>query len=434
VPQQIGAYHHCVPTIRAPGRALLIDAATAALLVAASILLGARTFALDPDLQKAIIAFDLRDSWEGQVWLWWIAGLPAIWALLKRRKWPVVAYVVAVGVAAVHRLDPDLGLLPLDLAAPITLYTLASLAAYRRTGLVALAGGLAALCVVVAGGWEFDPIVPGSQPSTTDVPLLDNATTAAIPALLLGMAWALGDNARTRRLHLGTLQQRAADLQRERDHRAKLAVAAERARITRELHDVVAHSMSVMVIQAQAAEAALPPGSDIAGRALTHVIGTGRASLAEMRRLLGIVRAGPDESQPLDPPLGIAALPDLIDQARSSGTPVALQVDGEPAVLPAAVDLSVYRIVQEALTNTRRHAGAGVPATVAVMFRPAHLGIEITDEGTKSTMDGDGHGLRGLVERVVALGGTITTGPRPGGGFGVHALLPLTTDGGAAPR
>jgi signal transduction histidine kinase len=391
------------------------------------VLLGARTFRLDPTLQKAL-GLGAPDVWRGRVTLWWLVAVPAVVALLMRRRWPLAAFAVAAASAGWHRLDPNLGLLPIDLIAVITLGALANLARSRRTALLALTGGLVVTYVACLGtelglGPEAIPLGPPTAPFGDDPPL-NALAAAAVPALLLGSAWAIGDNLRTRRLHLATLQQRAADLRRDRDQRALLAVAAERARITRELHDVVAHGMSVIVVQAQAAEAALPPDSTTSREALRHVIGTGRASLAEMRRLLGIVR--PDAPPALDPQPGMAALPALVDEVREVGTPVTLQIEGEPAPLPAAVDLAAYRIIQEALTNTRKHAGPGARAVIRLAFTGAYLQVDIADDGPAPTPAPapDGHGLRGIRERVAALGGELRAGPQEAGGFAVRVRLP----------
>jgi signal transduction histidine kinase len=359
-----------------------------------------------------------------------------------------------------HLLDPArLPALPTELAAAITLCTLAAVTGSRRVGMAALFGGLAALYLAEVGVVLRFGMPGAGQAGLADAGLspwrpevLHTALTAAAgPALGLGTAWAVGDAARTRRLHLATLEQRAADLERERDQREALAVAAERARISRELHDVVAHGISVMVVQAQGAEAALRSHPERTAAALGNVIDTGRASLAEMRRLLGLARAEPEDGPRLAPQPGVGALPALIDQVRGAGTSVELRVEGDPVPLPAALDLSVYRIVQEALTNTRRHVGDGARAMVRLAFRPALVEIEVADNGpgpsvtapaaAPSAADAPlgpsalaassagaapgGNGLRGIAERVAALGGSVAAGPCDGGGFGVHAQLPL---------
>jgi signal transduction histidine kinase len=190
----------------------------------------------------------------------------------------------------------------------------------------------------------------------------------------------------------------------------------------------VAHGISVMVVQAQGGAAALRNHPDRTATALANVIDTGRASLAEMRRLLGIVRGPETRTAQLAPQPGLGALPALIDQVRDTGTPVSLLVDGEPTILPASVDLSAYRIVQEALTNTIKHAGPGAAATVRLAFHPDELEIEVTDTGAaRPDSLVDGNGLRGIAERVRLLGGLVRAGPRTEGGFAVHARLPTGT-------
>jgi signal transduction histidine kinase len=411
-------------------RPLARDAGVVLLLVALALLLGMRTFLLSPDALKRIEAAGSAAAWRQEVLRWWAVALPAFMAVLLRRRWPLPAFLVAAGAATAHLLDPSrLPPLPSELAAMITLYALASTTSSRRIGIAALGGALVALFVAyVALLGDFG----GAGPSQPD--LLVRALSSAIePALLLGIAWALGDGARTRRRHLAVLEQRAADLERERDQRAALAVAAERARITRELHDVVAHGISVMVVQAQGAEAALHRHPERTARALANVIDTGRASLAEMRRLLGVARGELDGDPQLAPQAGIGALPTLIDQVRGAGTAVELRVEGDPVPLPAALDLSVYRIVQEALTNVRKHAGDGACAVVRLAFQPTQVEVEVADDGhgPSATVppatdgDGDGNGLRGIAERAAALGGSVAAGPRAGGGFAIHAHLPL---------
>jgi signal transduction histidine kinase len=413
------------------------DAGLALLLATASYVMGARP-ELAPDLAKLATAVPLPagvvTEWRYRVLLWWLAAVPAIVGLLIQRRRPLPAFGLAAASATAHMFETNLPLLPMDLAAIITLYTLASLTRSRRVGVLAGLVALIGLCAIrvgIYGGAIGLARLPRRGPfPDVDFPwaagLSNGLSSAAIPALLMGIAWAVGDNTRTRRIHLATLEQRATDLQRERDQRAALAVAAERARITRELHDVVAHGVSVMVVQAQAAAAAQHSHPDITTDALTNVVSTGRASLAEMRRLLGVVRAGAE--RPLAPQPGLGALPGLIDEVRGAGTPVLLTVEGEPVPLPAGVDLSAYRIVQEALTNTRQHAGAGASAKVRLSFAPERLEIEIADDGSGAATDAspDGNGLRGIAERVTVLGGSLDAGPRAGGGFGVRAMLPIT--------
>jgi signal transduction histidine kinase len=247
---------------------------------------------------------------------------------------------------------------------------------------------------------------------------------------VLALAFAIGDGVRSRRAHLRTAEQRAADLEREQHQRVALAAAAERTRITRELHDVVAHGVSVMVVQAQGAAAALQRHPERTAVALQNVIATGRASLAEMRRLLGVVRSDPADDPDRAPLPGVGALPALVDQVRATGTRVTLHIDGEPVPLPASVDLTAYRIVQEALTNTLKHAGPGAEAVVRLGFAADALAVEVTDDGVGGVPgdrvpDAGGNGLRGIAERVGILGGELTIGRGDGGGFRVRVRLPV---------
>jgi signal transduction histidine kinase len=415
------------------------DAGLALLLVVASLLLGMRVFFADADDTKAVAVFGSLGAFRQHLLWWWLAAIPAAAAVVLRWRWPLPAFLLAGAAALAHSLDLrlwfiGLPMMPLDLAALITLYTLASVARRRRTGLIALAGAVAVHNLAVL--WALDHTNPlgrrmvvsaFADPAARAGSMVGTAVLmTALPALLLGIAWAVGDSTRTHRARRAESEQRAAAVQREHEHRAALAVAGERARITRELHDVVAHGISVMVVQAQAAKAALRNQPDTADGALGHVINTGRASMAEMRRLLDLVRQGPAVDVPLAPQPGLGALPALIDQVRHAGTPVSLRVDGEPVPLPTAVDLSAYRIVQEALTNTRRHAGGGASATVRLAYGDARLEIEVADDGggAPGPSHVDGNGLRGIAERVGALGGIVEAGPRAGGGFGVHAVLP----------
>jgi signal transduction histidine kinase len=219
---------------------------------------------------------------------------------------------------------------------------------------------------------------------------------------------------------------------RERAERSEAeagrAVEEERARITRELHDVLAHSVSVMTVQASAVRRLLKPEQEREREALLTVEETGRQALAEMRRLLGIMRSDAEPAARAPQP-GLGTLPALVEQVRQSGLPVELTIEGDPVELPAGVDLSAYRIVQEALTNTLRHAGEA-HAWVAVRYGGEDVEIEVANDGSSDNGDGAGHGLVGMRERVALCGGVLTAGPREGGGFRIAARLPVA--GGAS--
>ncbi|MFJ8040694.1 sensor histidine kinase [Kitasatospora sp. NPDC096147] len=248
------------------------------------------------------------------------------------------------------------------------------------------------------------------------------------------LCWAWGRLTRVRRAYLVELEDRAARLERERDAQAKVAVAAERARIARELHDVVAHNVSVMIVQADGAAYVLDNSPQQAKEALSTIASTGRQALVEMRRLLGVLRTT-DTTDEYVPQPGVAELPELLDQVRVAGLPVEYAATGDVQELPRGVELTVYRIVQEALTNVRKHGGPDARASVSVDFRDRELEVLIEDDGRGSTAeqltaggpDGQGHGLIGMRERVGMVSGSLDVGPRPGGGFRIRAVLPFKT-------
>ena len=223
---------------------------------------------------------------------------------------------------------------------------------------------------------------------------------------------------------VGDRERRAQVAERERDVAAREAVVEERARVARELHDVVAHHVSMMVVQAGAERRILGDENASTREVLETVEQTGRSALTEMRRLLGMLRAESDER--LAPQPGLRDVPQLVGQMREAGLSVELLVDGEPHQLPAGIELSAYRIVQEALTNTLKHAG-DVRATVRVTYRPDELALEITDDGaaTATPVPGARHGLAGMRERVALYGGRLDAGRAPDGGFAVRVLLPI---------
>jgi signal transduction histidine kinase len=220
---------------------------------------------------------------------------------------------------------------------------------------------------------------------------------------------------------------RAAQAERERELAARIAVAEERARIARELHDVVAHAVSVMVLRTGAVRHGLPADRVDDREALRDVERVGRTALAEMRRLLGAMRNGTDEVE-LTPQPGLGNLAPLLDEVRSAGLAVTLHVEGEALALPPAIDLSAYRIVQEGLTNALKHAQAS-SADVVLRYAPEELRIEVRDDGRgAATSDGMGHGLVGVRERVTLFGGEMSAGPADGEGFVLRTWLPLRTE------
>jgi signal transduction histidine kinase len=419
-------------------RRTLLALALALGLTAASAVGGLTAFTSGRNNPKLITEFGSFGAWQRAVLIWWLFGALCAAGLVVAHRWPLPGVVLAGIGAGGHLLNPRIGTFPLDLAAPIALYLLTTRGRALRTAWIAvcvMAVGAYGLTItgqalLDAAGIRAQPTTdgwatskPGIAASVINADLFLSAGRSVVEdLLLLVLAFAVGIATRNRRAHLATLEQRTADLEREQNQREALATAAERARITRELHDVVAHGLSVMVVQAQGAAAAQDRHPERTAAALQDIIATGRASLAEMRRLLGVVREDPQ----LAPQPGIAALPALVDQVRAAGTPVRFSIEGEPVPLPAGVDLSAYRVVQEALTNTLKHAGPGARATVRLGFAPDRLDIEVHDDGvgTPSTVD-TGNGLRGIAERVGMLHGRLTVGPGPDGGFRITASLPV---------
>ncbi|MDX6723232.1 MAG: hypothetical protein QOD73_1636 [Solirubrobacteraceae bacterium] len=275
-----------------------------------------------------------------------------------------------------------------------------------RTGLAILAGAAA--------------IVALNDPATS----LDEVVL--VPAVF-SLAWLGGFAQRERAEQALRAEERAQHAEREREVAARLAVAEERARIARELHDIVAHAVSVMVLQVGAVRHRLPGDLAEDVDALRGVEETGRSALGEMRRLLGAMRRGADRAE-LTPQPGLGRLDLLLDEVRRAGLPVELHIDGEPFCLPAAIDLSAYRIVQEGLTNALKHAHAG-QAHVHIRFAAEELRIQVSDDGDgadrRAGGDGLGHGLVGVRERVKLYGGEMTATAANGGGFRLTTSLPL---------
>jgi signal transduction histidine kinase len=404
--------------LRIPRR-LAVDGGVVALLAVATVAFGAWRF-VTPDegasfsrllVEKTLPAAGGHAAWQLELARWWTATAVGMAAMLVRGRLPLVALAVTVAMSLVHVASLIVPFTAVDLAAPIALLTVAARLRSRLVSYAALAGTVA--CAVV-------PVVRG--PSL----LLGSWGGGSFtPPIAVALAWMIGDRSRAHSAYRVQVAQRTRDLERERDQQAALAAAAERARIARELHDAVAHGLSVIVIQAQAATGALERRPATAGAALASIVATGRASLTEMRRLLGMDRAEGPELAPLP---GLADVPDLVERVRATGLPITLRLTGQADGLPTGIGLSVYRITQEALTNALKHAGPS--ATVDIDIRGGPEAVELcvadTGPGAGGTPDeGRGNGLRGMRERVAMLGGTLSAGDRPGGGFQVHAHLPL---------
>jgi signal transduction histidine kinase len=337
-----------------------------------------------------------------------------------RRRMPERMLVLAVAVGAAQ-LVLDVATLPADFALLVIVYTVAAVGA-RWASRFALTAGLCAA-----------PLAQLRWPNE-ETSAAGNIAVMIFQTVPFALAWVLGDSIRTRRAYFAQLEERAARLEKEREAQAKVAVAAERARIARELHDVVAHNVSVMVVQADGAAYVLDAAPDQAKKALETISSTGRQALAEMRRLLGVLRTGEhQEAGEYVPQPDVQQIEDLVEQCRGSGLPVDFRIEGTPRPLPSGVELTAYRIVQEALTNTRKHGGPNAGASVRLVYFDDGLGLLVEDDGKgaphelyeEGGFDGQGHGLIGMRERVGMVGGTLDAGPRPGGGFRISVLLPL---------
>ena len=248
--------------------------------------------------------------------------------------------------------------------------------------------------------------------------------------IILLCAWSGGFSLSLKLAEARRAEERVAEMAEKQARLAEEAVQEERARIARELHDVVAHHVSVMTVQAGAVRRLLTPEQAREREALVSVEETGRKALTEMRRLLGVLKSE-ETVAPLAPQPGMATLDTLLGQVREAGLPVELETEGQPVELPPGVDLSAYRIVQEALTNALKHAGPA-RAWVHVRYREDSLELEVENDGRDGAAQGDGagHGLVGMRERVAVYGGELESGPRPGGGFAVRARLPIGAESG----
>jgi len=337
--------------------------------------------------------------------------------LLVRRIWPVPVFGVMLAVSLAAGLAGHSHAVNAA-ALLIALYTVAAMRPRRDalacTALLELAV-VAGLLAFAGGTWWYDAIF-----------------VSGMVAAALG----LGLYSATRRAYLAELQDRAERLERERDQQGALAAAAERTRIAREMHDIVAHHLTVMVTLSDAAIAASAASPERAAEAMRSVSSTGRRALADTRRLLGVLRQPPGQEpgESLQPVPGMAQLDQLIDQVRSAGLDTTLEIHGAVPDMPAGVQLTVYRLVQEALTNTLKHGGAGARAAVRLEFLPGELRMHVDDDGAGAAAPASasvGSGLAGMQERVRAYGGDVQAGPRRPGGWRVAARLHL--DGGDAP-
>jgi len=363
--------------------------------------------------------------------------VPLAW----RRTRPAVSVALVYTSALLH-VVAGFPLLPVDVVVPFALYSVALHGPRwaHRTGIV---GALVGSLVVGAGlALPYDRLAA--------------AMLTLLSASIFLVAWAFGLVRRSRREHLEALVDRAHRLEVERDQQAIIATAAERSRIAREMHDIVAHSLSVIIAQADGGRYAAVHDPDAASRSLGTIAETGRAALTDMRRLLGVLREAPGAGAPGDAAPGVlrtAPVPhtgpvtattapqpavedveQLVAQMRASGMRVSYVRIGTPRHLPPGAGLTVYRIAQESLTNVLKHAGPDPGVTVMLQWRPAAVTLEVSDDGrgAAADSDGQGQGLLGMRERTTMFGGTVTAGPRPGGGFRVRVTLPTPAGPGRA--
>lgn len=362
------------------------------------------------------VATSLRDDLDhpsGPLFVVGLVGITsAVLVLLARRRFPFAAPASTwLGCSALSFLDGQLivngaGILIAGMGAAVLLGAQRN-ASFARAGLV----------IVLAG--SLTVVRNGPDSSTDDL--------ISVPAMF-AIGWLVGWALRERTERTEAAEERAARAEREREALARLSVAEERARIARELHDVVAHAVSVIVLQVGAVRHRMPEAAAADREALRNVEEAGRTALAEMRRLLSAMREEGDTAE-LVPHPGLGDLDRLVRDVGAAGLEVHLRTVGQPRPLPGGLDLSAYRIVQEGLTNSLKHSGAA-EAEVTVDYAPDELRLEVRDHGAgdRAAGDGRGHGLVGIRERVKLFGGDMSVGPAPGGGFLVRARLPLRGD------
>ncbi|MCH0555630.1 sensor histidine kinase [Streptomyces sp. MUM 16J] len=331
-------------------------------------------------------------------------------ALVFRRRASMTVLVVTGTVSVIESVTGD-PRAPVAMSAVVALYTVASTTDRTTTWRV----GLLTMTVLTAAAVLGGPLPWYAQ---------ENLGVLA----WTGIGATAGDAVRSRRAVVQAIRERAERAERTREEEARRRVAEERLRIARDLHDVVAHHIALVNVQAGVAAHVMDKRPDQAREALAHVREAGRSALNELRATVGLLRQSGDPEAPTEPAPGLSRLEELAATFRSAGLPVEVAGAGQSGALPAAVDLAAYRIIQEALTNVRKHAGTGARAEVSVVRVGSDIEVTVVDDGSPdgaAEATGGGHGLLGMRERVTALGGTLTTGPRHGGGFRVHAILPV---------
>ncbi|MGW7430880.1 sensor histidine kinase [Streptomyces sp. NPDC054861] len=330
-------------------------------------------------------------------------------ALVLRRRAPLPVLAFTSAVTLVELVTDDTPA-PVAMSAVVALFTVAARTDRPTTWRV----GLATMAALTCAAMLFGPTPWYAQ---------ENLGLFA----WTGMAAAAGDAVRSRRAFVDAIRERAERAERTREEEAGRRVAEERLRIARDLHDVVAHHIALVNVQAGVAAHVMDRRPDQAKEALAHVRDASRSALNELRATVGLLRQSGDPEAPTEPAPGLAVLDELLDTFRHAGLPVELARTDDGDALPSAVDLAAYRIIQEALTNVRKHAGPDAKAEVSVVRVGRTVEVTVLDNGTPqpaAAADTGGHGLLGMRERVIALGGTLTAAPRYGGGFRVQAILP----------
>lgn len=348
-----------------------------------------------------------------------IVGLMLIGPIPFRRYHPLgSSYVILAGgflQLFTHTASFESGDVPVrisDFALAVALYTMVAYVGRRQSLVYAL------WLVVGSVLW-----------AVFQVRTLESLPMLFVVFVIFAFSWALGEFVGARRAYHSELEQRLKLLETERDQASKLAVGEERSRIARELHDVVAHSVSVMIVHADGALYNIKSNPQQAEHAVRTIAETGRLALTEMRRLLGVLRSEDEETQWAPQP-DARGVVELVEQTRAAGVPVRLEVTGDVDNLPVGVGLGIYRIVQEALTNILKHAGPGTPTLVRMARTDEEVRLEVVDNGFGTPHDvvavSGGNGLIGMRERANVLGGSLEAGPNPGGGWRVRAVFPVT--------
>ncbi|WP_425264595.1 sensor histidine kinase [Streptomyces curacoi] len=337
-------------------------------------------------------------------------------ALVFRRRVPVTVLALTGTVSLVESVTGD-PRAPVAMSAVIALYTVASTTDRSTTWRV----GLLTMTVLTGSAMLAGPLPWYAQ---------ENLAIFA----WTGIGATAGDAVRSRRAVVAAIRERAERAERTREEEARRRVAEERLRIARDLHDVVAHHIALVNVQAGVAAHVMDKRPDQAKEALAHVREASRSALNELRATVGLLRQSGDPEAPTEPAPGLDRLDELAGTFRSAGLHVEVARADQDTTLPAAVGLAAYRVIQEALTNVQKHAGPKAKAEVSVVRVGPNIEITVLDDGAgeDDTPGGGGHGLLGMRERVTALRGTLTTGPRYGGGFRVHAILPVKSGTGAA--